>query len=189
MRIMLVDDDPVRSNAIEESLRELGHEIVATTPSNADLLAAVERRHPDIILIEVDAPTRDTLESLHQVHRNLPRPIVLFADSDEPALIKQAVHAGVTSYVVDGLSPARLKPILEVAIARFEEFLSLKRELETTKLKLADRRDVERAKGLLMKRRQLEEEDAYVQLRRVAMARNMKIGDAARAVIEASELL
>lgn len=186
---MLVDDDPVRSAAIEESLRELGHEIVATTPTNADLLAVVERRHPDMILIEVDAPTRDTLESLRQVHRNLPRPIVLFSGSGEPLTIKQAVRAGVTSYVVDGLSPARLKPILEVAIARFEEFQALKQELESTKLKLADRRDVEKAKGLLMKRRQLEESEAYTQLRRMAMAKNLKIGEAARALIAASELL
>jgi response regulator NasT len=189
MRVMLVDDDPARCAAIEASLRALGHEVVAMTPTNADLLAAVSRRQPDVILIEVDAPTRDTLESLSQVHRNLPRPIVLFSNSGEPATIRQAVQAGVTSYVVDGMSPARLKPIMDVAIARFEEFQALKRELEDTKLKLADRRDVEKAKGLLMKRRGLEEDAAYTQLRRMAMARNLKIGDAARAIIAAAELL
>ncbi|MCK5770993.1 ANTAR domain-containing protein [Algiphilus sp.] len=189
MRIMLVDDDPERCASIEASLRELGHEIVAMAPTDANLLDAVERRQPDVILIDVDAPGRDTLESLRQVHRNLPRPIVLFAESCEPATIRQAVRAGVTSYVVDGMSPARLKPILDVAIARFEEFEALKRELEDTKLKLADRRDVEKAKGLLMKRRGLDEDTAYSQLRRLAMTRNLKMGDAARAIISAAELL
>lgn len=189
MRVMLVDDDPERCASIEASLRELGHEIVAMTPTDADLLAAVQRRQPDVILIDVDAPSRDTLESLRQVHRNLPRPIVLFAENCEPATIRQAVHAGVTSYVVDGLSPQRLKPILDVAIARFEEFEALKQELEETKLKLADRRDVEKAKGLLMKRRDMDEETAYSQLRRLAMTRNLKMGDAARAIISAADLL
>ncbi|WP_420426330.1 ANTAR domain-containing response regulator [Algiphilus sp.] len=189
MRIMLVDDDPDRCASIEASLRALGHEIVAMAPTDADLLTAVQRRQPDVILIDVDAPSRDTLESLRQVHRNLPRPIVLFAENCEPATIRQAVRAGVTSYVVDGMSPERLKPIIDVAIARFEESEALKRELEDAKHKLADRRDVEKAKGLLMKRRGLDEETAYAQLRKLAMTRNLKMGDAARAIISAAELL
>lgn len=189
MRVMLVDDDPGRRAAIESPLRALGHEIVGTTVTSADLYAAVKKYQPDVILIDVDAPSRDTLESLGQVSRSQPRPIVLFSNAADSDTIRRAVQAGVTSYVVDGLNAARLRPILEVAIARFQEFHSLKRELEETKSKLADRRDIEKAKGLLMKRRQLEENAAYELLRRMAMDRNLKLGDAARSLIAAAELL
>lgn len=189
MRVMLVDDDPARIAALEMPLRALGHEVVATVVTTADLQAAVRRYQPDVILIDVDAPSRDTLESLDQVSRDQPRPIVLFASQSDPETIRRAVRAGVSSYVVDGLNPARLKPILEVAIARFQEFQALHRELEETRIKLADRKDIERAKGLLMKRRGLDENAAHEMLRSMAMDRNLKLGDAARALIAAADLL
>lgn len=189
MRVMLVDDNPERRAAIEAPLRALGHEIVGAVTATADLCSAVRRHQPDVILIDVEAPTRDTLESLGQVTRDRPRPIVLFASHSDADTIRKAVQAGVTSYVVDGLNPARLKPILDVAIARFREFQALRDELEETKSKLADRRDIEKAKGLLMKRRGLDENAAYELLRRMAMDRNLKLGEAARALIAAAELL
>ncbi len=189
MRVMLVDDDPARRGAIEASLRALDHEVVGAITSAADLSSAVRRHQPDVILIDVDSPSRDTLESLGQVTRDRPRPIVLFAHTGAPDTIKKALQAGVTSYVVDGLNASRLKPILDVAIARFEEFQALRNELEETKSKLADRRDIEKAKGLLMKRRGLDENSAYELLRRMAMDRNLKLGEAARALIAAVELL
>ena len=189
MRVMLVDDEPERRAATEAPLRMLGHEVVGFSTSASDLAAAVKRHQPDVILIDVDVPGRDTLESLGQVTRDRPRPIVLFASRSEPDTIRKALQAGVTSYVVDGLNPARLKPIIDVAIARFEEFQALRNELEETKNKLADRRDIEKAKGLLMKRRSLDENGAYELLRRMAMDRNLKLGDAARTLIAAAELL
>lgn len=189
MRVMLVDDTPERRAAIEGPLRALGHEIVGSLSTTTDLRAAVRRHQPDVILIDVDAPSRDTLESLSEVHRDHPRPIVLFARDSDSSTIQRAVRAGVTSYVVDGMRPARLRPILDVAIARFQEFQALREELADTKVKLADRRDVEKAKGLLMKRRALEENAAYEMLRRMAMDRNMKIGDAARALLAAADLI
>ncbi len=189
MRVMLVDDEPARRAATEAPLRSLGHEVVGSSTSTSDLAAAVQRHQPDVILIDVDAPSRDTLESLGQVNRDRPRPIVLFASRSEPDTIRKALQAGVTSYVVDGMNPARLKPILDVAIARFEEFQLLRKELEETKGKLADRRDIEKAKGLLMKRRTLDENAAYELLRRMAMDRNLRLGDAARTLIAAAELL
>ena len=130
--------------------RRSNHEVVGTSTSTSDLAAAVKRHQPDVILIDVEVPGRDTLESLSQVTRDRPRPIVLFASHSDPQTIRKALQAGVTAYVVDGLSPERLRPILDVAIARFEEFQALRNELEETKSKLADRRDIEKAKGLLM---------------------------------------
>lgn len=186
---MLVDDDPARRAAFDGPLQALGHEIVAAVTTSADLQAAVRRYQPDVILIDVDAPNRDTLESLGQVAREQPRPIVLFASRSDGETIRRAVRAGVTSYVIDGLQPARLAPIIEVAIARFQEFHALRTELAETRLKLADRRDIERAKGLLMKRRSLDEPSAHELLRNMAMERNLKLGDAARALIAAAELL
>lgn len=189
MRVMLVDDQPERLQMLETALEKEGHEVVARLDTQAELAAAVARSAPDVILIDVDAPSRDTLESLALIHRDQPRPIVLFTARSDSDTIQRAMRAGVSSYVVDGLSAERLQPVMEVAIARFEQFQSLKRELDETKLKLADRKDVERAKGLLMQRRGLDESGAHEMLRKMAMSRSLKLGDAARALIAAAELI
>lgn len=189
MRVMLVDDDRERIGLLDAALTEAGHEVIARQMASDDLLAAVGSHQPDIILIDVDAPSRDTLESLGQISRERPRPIVLFAQASDSETIRRAMRAGVSAYVVDGLAPSRLKPVIDVAIARFQEFQGLKRELENTRLKLADRRDVEKAKGLLMKRRGLDEGTAYEMLRRMAMDRNLRLGDVARSLIAAAEVL
>jgi response regulator NasT len=189
MRIMLVDDDPTRSEIVETALLGAGYRIAVRLGTSADLIAAVQRYSPDVILIDVDAPGRDTLESLNRISSDCPRPIVMFADDSDGDTIRRAVRAGVSAYVVDGLSPQRLKPIVEVAIARFHEHQALRRELDEAKTRLADRRDVERAKGLLMERRKLSETQAYEMLRKMAMDRSLKIGDAARALIAAADLL
>lgn len=189
MRVMLVDDDIQRLEMLEQALCAAGHSVVARIDAGADLLAAARQSRPDIVLIDVDAPGRDTLESLAQINRDDPMPVVLFAAKSDAASIRRAMRAGVCAYVVDGLSPGRLQPVMEVAIARFAEHQALKRELDEAKGRLADRRDIDRAKGLLMQRRGLTEEQAYEQLRKTAMNRNLKIGDAARAVIAAADLL
>ena len=189
MRVMLVDDHPDRLLLLERAMKDAGHEVVARLDAQADLSVAVSRSLPDVILIDVDAPSRDTLESLALINRDQPRPIVLFAAHSDTATIQRAMRAGVSSYVVDGMSPERLKAVMDVAIARFEEFQSLRRELEEAKTKLADRKDIDRAKGLLMQRRGLDENAAYEMLRKMAMSRNLKIGDAARTLIAAAELL
>jgi response regulator NasT len=189
MRIMLVDDDPARMQLVERALGDAGYQVDVRLDTHADLLAEVRRHAPDVILIDVDAPGRDTLESLNCISRDCPRPIVMFADDGDGETIRRAVRAGVSAYVVDGLSAQRLKPVVEVAIARFHEHQALRRELDEAKERLADRRDVERAKGLLMERRKLNETRAYELLRKMAMDRSLKIGDAARAVIAAADLL
>ena len=189
MRVMLVDDQPERLSLLERALKAEGHDVAARLDTAADLTAAVARHAPEMILIEVDAPSRDTLESLSAITREQPRPIVLFASQSDPDTLKRAMRAGVSAYVVDGLSEARVASVINVAIARFHEYQALKAELLDAQTKLADRKDVDKAKGILMQRRNLSEQQAYEQLRKMAMDRNLKIGDAARALLAAAELL
>lgn len=189
MRVMLVDDDRDRSALLRQALHGSGNEVVAELSTNSDLLMAVNEHAPDVILIDVDAPSRDTLESLGQIARDRPRPIVLFAEKSDTETIRRAMRAGVSAYVVDGMSASRLKSVIEVAIARFDEHQALRRELEETKNRLADRRDIDRAKGVLMQRRKLSENEAYELLRKMAMDRNLKLGDAARALLAAADLI
>lgn len=189
MRVVLVDDDVERLALLDLAMRSAGHQVVGKLDPADDLIAAVDGLLPDIVLIDVDSPSRDTLESLGQISRDRPRPIVLFAQQSDPDTIRRAMAAGVSAYVVDGMSPARLAPVIEVAIARFRDYQSLREELASTKLKLADRRDIEKAKGLLMKRKGLDENAAYEALRRMAMDRNIKLGEIARSLIAAADLL
>lgn len=189
MRVMLVDDDHQRVVLLRQALIAAGNVVVAQLTASDDLLTAVTHHQPDLILIDVDAPTRDTLESLGHLSRDRPRPVVLFAQHSDVETARRAMRAGVSAYVVDGMSPSRLRSVIDVAIARFDEHQALRRELAETKTRLADRRDVDRAKGMLMKRRNLTEVEAYEQLRKMAMDRNLKIGDAARSLLAAAELL
>ncbi len=189
MRIVLVDDDAERAETLERALQAHGHVIEARLDTEADLAAAVRRWLPDILLIDVDAPSRDTLESLASLHRDLPRPVVLFAAHSDSDTIRRAIRAGVSAYVVDGMTASRLQPVLDVAIARFQEHLAMKRELDEMQQRLADRRDVDRAKLLLMERRKLGENEAYELLRSMAMNRKQRLGDVARALLLASEVL
>lgn len=186
---MLVDDDAERLEMLVVALHAGGHSVVARCGTTDDLSAAARAARPEIVLIDVDSPGRDTLESLAQINRDDPMPVVLFAAKSDVESIRRAMRAGVCAYVVDGLSPARLQPVMEVAIARFAEHQVLRSELDEAKTRLADRRDIDRAKGLLMERRGLTEDQAYEQLRKAAMNRNLKIGEAARAVIAAADLL
>lgn len=189
MRILLIDDEPNRRAALEAPLRALHHEIVGPSSSCANLLEAVKRYQPHVILIDIKLPERDTLESLNQVTRATPRPIVLFTGPSPPSMIRQALRAGVTSYIVDGLSRADMQSILDVAVVRFEESMAMRKELEAAKEQLADRRDVEKAKGLIMTRRGVTEQEAHSQLNRMAMVQNLKLGEAARAVIATAEII
>lgn len=186
---MLVDDNEARMDQLDQALSAAGHHVVARLLDTGDIVATVDRLAPDIVLLDVDSPSRDTLESLGHIWRDRPRPIVLFAQKSDSETIRRAMRAGVSAYVVDGMNPNRLQPVIEVAIARFQEFQGMRRELENTRLKLADRRDVEKAKGLLMKRKGVDENAAYELLRKMAMDRNLRLGEVARSLIAAAELL
>lgn len=188
LRVMLVDDDDARAAFVTQALLGTGNDVVARLSSTEDLLAAVRRVQPDVVLVDMDNPARDVLDNCAAVTQEVPRPIVFFANNADPDMIADAVKAGVSAYVIDGLSETRLRPILDVAIARFKEHQKLRGELEEMRTRLADRRDVERAKATLAKLRKLDEAAAYALLRRSAMARRITIGEAARTVLAAAEL-
>lgn len=189
LRVMIIDETPGRSALLEQALEEAGHRVVARLTTHENLLDQVRQIQPDIILIDLESPDRDTLEHLHSIDRDQPRPIVLFAEHSDGETIAAAIRAGVSAYVVDEINPKRLKPIMEVAIARFREFQTLRQELEEARHKLAERKVIEKAKGLLMARRGFNEEQAYQALRKLAMDRNQRLGEVARTVISVMELL
>lgn len=180
---MLVDQDSARSAILEQALQDAGHQVVARIKHGHNLLRELKECLPDIIIMDLEAPGRDTLEQMREISRDQPRPIILFSNKRDSDYIRQAVQAGVSAYVVDGLSQERIMPIVEVAMARFREFEALKRELQETKTQLADRKVVDKAKGILMQRKGLSEDDAYQLLRKTAMSRNMRIADVARTLL------
>jgi response regulator NasT len=183
LRIMLVDQDAARSAILEQALHDAGHQVVARIKHGHNLLREIKECHPDIVIMDLEAPGRDTLEQMREISRDQPKPIILFSNKRDGDYIRQAVQAGVSAYVVDGLSQERIMPIVEVAMARFREFEALKRELHETRSQLADRKVVDKAKGILMQRKGLSEDEAYQLLRKTAMSRNMRIADVARTLL------
>lgn len=189
LRVLVIDESESRVGEICAGLALSGHQVAALLPSCLDLAARIEELRPDIILIQTDAPSRDTLEHLALAHETLPRPVVMFANSGDGGVVRKALRAGVSAYIVDGLAPARLEPIMEVAIASFEEHQALRRELDVATKKLADRVVVDRAKGILMKARKLDEDAAYKALRKLAMDRGKPLAAVAGEVVEMAQLL
>ncbi|MEW6776409.1 MAG: ANTAR domain-containing protein [Bdellovibrionota bacterium] len=189
IRVLLIDENAERAGDLSRTLAQQGYQIAGTLASRDDLLSRVRELNPDVVIVDIESPDRDTLECLRQVNEDQPRPIVMFVDRTEEFLTQQAIRAGVSAYVVDGLNPSRVKPILDAAIARFREYQALRGELQKTKETLAERKLIERAKGVLMKRRQMDEEAAYALLRRMAMDRNQRLADVARGIIDFSEVL
>lgn len=189
LRVMLVDDQPPRAAILERALSDNGYLVVARLPSAAGLLAQVGQLNPDVIIVDMDSPDRDTLEHMALLQRDLPRPVVMFAGSEDEEIMARAIHAGVSAYVVDGLQPARVRAIVNVAITRFREYQALRDELEKTRSQLADRKLIEKAKGVLMSRRHLSEEQAYQMLRRMAMDRGQRLVDVARNLITFANVL
>lgn len=189
MRVMIVDENEARAALIEAGLTAGGCEVVARLIGRADLREKVNEIQPDVIIIDMECPDRDTLEDMSHLNRHQPRPTVMWVDRSDSESIRAAVQAGVSAYVVGGLSAERVRPVLEVAIARFNEFQALRRELETARSSLAERKVIERAKGILMKSRNLQEDEAFRLLRKTAMDRKLRLADVAREIISAAELL
>lgn len=188
LRVMLVDRDRARSVVLERALTDAGYQVAGRVSAGEDLAQRVRELAPDVIIVDMDSPDRDTLEHMHSITREQPRPIVMFAEEDDSETISKAVRAGVSAYVVDGLSGPRVKPIVDVAIARFREFQALRRELDEVRSTLAERKLVDKAKGIIMKQRRCDEEQAYRALRKLAMDRNQRIADTARDVIGVAKL-
>jgi len=180
---------PERATVLREGLERAGYEVAAALAAPIELLRAVEQVRPDVIIIDTDSPSRDVLEHVVMISRDEPRPIVMFSTDDAPETIRDAVRAGVSAYVVDGLDAARVKSIVEVAVARFDEYQRLRAELADANLKLSERKQVERAKGILMRTRGVGEDEAYQMLRRMAMDRGKRLGEIAQQLIDMADLL
>jgi response regulator NasT len=189
MRVLLVDEDAERATLLKLALRESGYTVSLHVGTTANLPARVREVEPDVIIIDRESPDRDTLEHVCSVTRDQPRPIVFFTQDGDRATIQAAVRAGVSAYVVGGMSAERVRPILDVAMARFDEFQAMRQELDQTKTNLAERKQIERAKGIVMKSRNVDEEEAYGLLRKLAMDRNQRLAQVAENVIAMAELL
>lgn len=189
LKIVIVDESPVRSAIIEEGLREAGYSHVARVAETANLLARVYAVDPDVIIIDLENPSRDVLEQMFQVSRVVKRPIAMFVDQSDAASIQASVDAGVSAYIVGGLAKERVKSILDLCISRFNAFSRLQNELEQAKSALSDRKIIDRAKGILMKVKNLSEEEAYSLMRSTAMREKKKIVDIAQSIITAAEML
>jgi response regulator NasT len=188
MRVLVVDELPKRGDALRAALRLAGYELAAPLSSPLALLQTIGKLQPDVIVIDIDSPRREVLEHLVLVTQHTPRPIVMFSADGSPAAIREATRAGVSAYVVDGLERKSIKAIVVAAVARFEEFQALRARLAEANQKLSERKLVEKAKGLLMKRRGLDEEAAYTLLRKTAMDRSLKLAEVARRVVEAADV-
>jgi two-component system, response regulator / RNA-binding antiterminator len=189
LNVLVIDESRSRAGDICAGLALAGYQVAAILADAANLAAEVERLRPDVILIDTDSPSRDTLEHLATVSRDLPRPVVIFTKDEGESAIRDAVRAGVSAYIVDGLEAKRIKPILEVARARFEDTQALRREVESLSQKLSDRKLIEKAKGVLMKARGLDEEAAYGAMRKLAMERGQTLAKVARDINDMAALL
>jgi len=188
-KIVIVDESPIRAAILKEGLRDAGFTSVEHISEMHNLLARIYAIDPDVILIDLENPSRDVLEQMFQVSRIVRRPIAMFVDQSDATSIQDAVEAGVSAYIVDGLKKERIKPVLDLCISRFNAFAKLQDELDRTKSALEDRKILDRAKGLLMKAKGLTEEEAYVLIRSTAMREKKKIGEIAQSIVTAAELL
>jgi response regulator NasT len=189
LTILVIDENAIRASIIEEGLIEAGHTKVTIIHEVNGVARIIETLKPDVIIIDIENPNRDMMEHLFQLTRTVGRPIAMFVDRSDTALIDAAMDAGVSAYVVDGLKKERVKAILDMAVGRFNAFSRLQRELADAKSALEERKVIERGKGILMKMRGLSEEDAFALLRQTAMNEKKKISEIAQSLVTAAALL
>ena len=189
LKVAIVDEDPSRAALVAEGLRAGGAIEALTLESTANLLRNLVAFDPDVVIIDLDDPGRDVLEQMFEIGRLVERPVAMFVDRAREGDVERAIEAGVSAYVVDGLRADRVRPVIDAAVTRYRAFAKLRAELDETRGALADRRDIERAKALLMARRGLDEDEAYRMLRDRAMKERRRIGDLARTLIEADRML
>lgn len=187
--VLVIDESQQRAVEICTGLIQAGHQVAAVLPSALELVDRIKEIRPDIILIETESPSRDTLEHLAVMHRDMPRPVIMFSHDEDQQTIRSAIRSGVAAYVVEGFDVARLRPVVDVAVAHFEEHLALRKELEETSRKLSERKIVEKAKGILMKTRGMDEEAAYGALRKLAMERSQPLAKVAGNLVDMAEVL
>jgi response regulator NasT len=189
LSILIIDENRLRASIIEDGLREAGHARVCVIGDITEAAKAIEANAPDVVVIDLENPGRDRLEHFFSLSRAIRRPVAMFVDRSDAAEIEAAVEAGVSAYVVDGLRKERVKPILDMAISRFNAFARLTRELEDARSALEDRKIIDQAKAILMKSRGLDEADAYALMRRTAMNQNRKLVEIAQSLVTAASLL
>ncbi|HEY7301854.1 MAG TPA: ANTAR domain-containing protein [Xanthobacteraceae bacterium] len=189
LKIVIVDESTPRAAVLEQGLRDAGFTRIERVQETTNILAQICTIDPDVILIDLENPSRDMLERMFQLSRVVKRPIAMFVDQSDSGSIQASIDAGVSAYVVDGLRRERVKPILDLCISRFNAFSRLQAELEQTKTALEERKAVDRAKGILMKAKNLSEQSAYALLRKTAMDEQKRIADVAQAVITTVGLL
>ncbi|WMW80326.1 ANTAR domain-containing protein [Undibacterium cyanobacteriorum] len=178
-----------RSRDLRIGLLQAGYNVIASIPGDIYLIERLTQLQPDLIIIDAESDARDVLEDLVMVSRDAPRPIVLFTEEGNPSQLAAAMNAGVSAYVVAGLQVDRVKPVLEVAVARFNADQKLRNELHETKTKLAERKIIDKAKGVLMSKHGLSEEAAYQKLRKQAMEKNLRLVDLAQRILDVADLL
>ncbi|MET0264858.1 MAG: ANTAR domain-containing protein [Duganella sp.] len=188
------DDEAVqaqveRARVLRIGLLEAGYDIVASLPADLYLPERIAQLQPDMIIVDAESDARDVLEHIVIATRDERRPIVMFTESDDTESMEAAVAAGVSAYIVAGLQGERIKPVLNVALARFKREQKLLDELSDTKSKLAERKVIERAKGLLMQRQNFSEEQAFQKLRSMAMSKNLKLSEVAQRILDVEDLL
>ena len=189
LNVLVIDENSIRASIIELGLREAGYQRVTVVDDMNGLARRIEEVNPDVIVIDIENPNRDMLESIFQISRAVARPIAMFVDKSDEDSIIAAVDAGVSAYIVDGLKKERVKPILEMAVTRFNAFNRLQRELADAKSALEERKIIDRAKGILMKMRGLSEDEAFALLRQTAMNEKKKMSEIAQSVVTAAGLL
>jgi len=188
LRIVIVDENPLRATVLEDGLREAGFVHVLCLRERHNLLARLHAIDPDVILIDLEDPSRDVIEQMFQVSREVKRPVAMFVDQSDRSTIEEAIEAGVSAYIVDGLKKERVKALVDMTISRFRAFARLREELERARTELEERKVIDRAKGILMRMKGLDEEAAYALLRRTAMNEKKRIADIAQSIITAAEL-
>ncbi len=189
LRVMIVDDNLKRSNRLRESLLENGFDVIADVEDDVNLQTKCCELLPDVVIIDTESPNRDVLDNVCMITQHNTRPVVMFSQDGEKDVVKAATKAGVSAYVVGTIASERLTPVIEAAIARFEETKQLREELQEANIKLDERKLVERAKGILMRQRNLDEDEAYKMLRSMAMKKNMKLADLSNQLIDAAKML
>jgi len=183
-RVMLVDDLPQRSARVEKKLIQDGFEVISILPSATGLLFQIEQLKPDIILIDLQSPGRDVLDSLSVINDHNPTPVVMFSEEEDPDFIKDAVDAGVTAYMMGGVDTEKVKPVIDVAMAQFKSYQSLRQKLDTTRTQLESLSVIDRAKRLLMDQQGISEDSAHKVLRNLSMDSNQSLPQAAKSVIQ-----
>jgi response regulator NasT len=189
LNIIVIDENPIRAAILEEGLREAGYIRISHIAEMTNLLDRIYAIDPDVIIIDLENPSRDVLEQMFQVSRSVRRPVAMFVGQSDGVTIQAAVDAGVSAYIVDGLKKERVRPILDMTISRFRAFSRLQGELAAAREALETRKVIERAKGILMKQRLMGEEEAYALLRRTAMNQKRKLLDIAQSIVTAAALL